>query len=243
MKKLVYSMTVVFLILVMSSIAFAQSRGTVISSLPYSISREGVYYLSRNLEEKEKNEGGITVEIDNVTIDLSGYALIGLGTATVASSTSYGIYMNGRSNVEIKNGTIRNFGLHGIYEANNVGHSHRAINVRAINNGGLGIYLAGNNHLVKDSTIANNGSHGLNIGTGSLVISNTSFNNGGSGFYITTGCSIRDNTASLNQQYGIYLGGNNLVDGNTAFLNNLSGGGFSNFSPCPSCTFGSNQAP
>ena len=176
--------------------------------------------------------------MDNVTIDFSGYGLIGVG-----SDTSHGIYMNGRDNVEIKNGIVRNFGVHGIYEANNVGNSHRIINVRVLNNAGKGIFLSGNNHLVKDCSISNNGSNGIDIGTGSLVIGNTSFNNGGSGIYITTGCSVKDNTSSLNQQYGIFLGGNNLVYGNTAFLNNLSGGGYSNFSSCPNCTFGSNQAP
>jgi hypothetical protein len=238
MKKGICFLTGLFLILGISGMALGQLRGTVISKLPYTISKEGFYYLSKNLEENSKDLGGITIEVDNVTIDFSGYGLIGVG-----SDTSHGIYMNGRDNVEIKNGIVRNFGVHGIYEANNVGNSHRIINVRVLNNAGKGIFLSGNNHLVKDCSISNNGSNGIDIGTGSLVIGNTSFNNGGSGIYITTGCSVKDNTSSLNQQYGIFLGGNNLVDGNTAFLNNLSGGGYSNFSSCPNCTFGSNQAP
>ena len=238
MKRCICYLMVLFLILGVSSIAFGQLRGTSISKLPYIIEKEGFYYLSKNLQENAKDLGGITIGVDNVTIDFSGYSLIGVG-----SDTSHGIYMNGRSNVEIKNGIVRNFGVHGIYEANNVGDSHRVINVRVSNNASKGIYLLGNNHLVKDCTISNNGSHGIDIGTGSLVVGNTSFNNGGSGIYITTGCSVKDNTSSLNQQYGIYLGGNNLVDGNTAVINNRSGGGFSNISPCLSCTFGDNQAP
>ncbi len=240
MKGNVCFATILFLMLGVSSIALA--GGTVISKLPYTISKSGAYYLSKNLEENKNDVGGITIEADNVTIDLSGFSLIGLGTGTTLEPT-YGIYMNGRSNAEIKNGIIRNFKSHGIYESNNVGNSHRIINVRVINNGEKGINLLGNNHIVKDCTVSSNGNHGLDIGTGSLVISNTSFNNGGSGFYITTGCSVKDNTSSLNQQYGIFLGENNLVDGNTAFLNNLSGGGFSNMSSCPTCTFGNNQAP
>jgi len=238
MKRTIYYLTALFLILGVTGIAFGQMRGTSISKIPYTIEKEGVYYLSRNLEEKSTGEGGITVEADNVTIDLSGFSLIGLG-----SGTSVGIYMSGRSNVEIKNGIIQNFALHGIYEANNVGNSHRVINLRAVNNGGRGIYLFGNNHLIKDCTVSNNGSNGLDIGTGSLVVGTTANNNGGSGIAITTGCTVKDNASSLNQQYGIYLGGNNLVDGNTAYLNNLSGGGYSNISPCASCTFGKNHAP
>ena len=241
MKRSISYLMALFLILGVSGIAFGQTRGTSISRLPYTIEKEGVYYLSKNLEhtKNDKELEGIMVEADNVTIDLSGFSLTGYGSL----DAYYGIYMNGRYNVEIKNGILKNWSSHGIYEANNVGISHRVINVRVVNNGGKGIFLLGNNHTVKDSTVLNNGSHGVDVGTGSLVVGNATFNNGGSGLFITTGCTVKDNTASLNQQDGISLGGNNLVDGNTAFQNNQSGGGYSNISPCPTCTFGKNHAP
>jgi parallel beta-helix repeat protein len=243
MKRSIYCLLVLFLILGVNGIAFGQTRGTSISKLPYTIEKEGVYYLSKNLEhtKNDKDFGGITVEADNVTIDLSGFSLTGYDDGSL--NEYYGIYMNGRYNIEIKNGTLKNWSSHGIYEANNVGYSHRLTNIRAVNNGGKGIYLLGNSHIVKECTLSNNGSHGLEVSTGSLVIGNVAFNNGGSGLFITTGCTVKDNTVSLNQQYGIALGGNNLVDGNTAFLNNLSGGPYSNIGLCPSCTFGKNHAP
>jgi hypothetical protein len=49
--------------------------------------------------------------------------------------------MSGRSNVEIRNGTIRNFGSTGIYEESNSGNSHRVINVRVMNNKGCGGFI------------------------------------------------------------------------------------------------------
>ena len=52
---------------------------------------------------------------DNVTIDFGGFAITGPG---MASGTGHGIFIVGRKNVEIKNGTIRNFGYQGILENN-----------------------------------------------------------------------------------------------------------------------------
>jgi hypothetical protein len=58
---------------------------TPISSLPYTISAAGSYYLTGNLTA---DANGILVDANNVTIDLAGFSLIGPG-----SGTSYGVYM------------------------------------------------------------------------------------------------------------------------------------------------------
>ena len=76
--------------------------GTKITSLPYTISTPGSYYLGGNLTYAGDSDG-ITVNADNVTLDLMGFTLAYTGTGT----TYYGIYMQGRKNVEIRNGTVR----------------------------------------------------------------------------------------------------------------------------------------
>lgn len=124
------------------------------SDIPLTISTSGSYYFTGDLTATDT---GITVEANDVTIDLMGYQLIGPG-----SGTSHGVYMDGRRNVEVCNGTVRRFGRSGIYEADGIyGKNHRVVNVRTLSNGWLGIQLAGEGNLVQDCTSAGNGSTGI----------------------------------------------------------------------------------
>ena len=163
--------------------------GTKITSVPYTIFTPGFYYLDRNLVYSG-NGNAITIEADNVTLDLMGYSLNYTGPANEPN----GIYMLGRKNVEIRNGSISGFWT-GIYEASAVdGANHRVINIRADYNavfGGIGILLTGKNHLVRDCSASNNSYYGIQIEGGTI-----------------TGC-----VASDNGEYGISLGGSgSLLD-------------------------------
>ncbi len=186
------------------------------ADIPLTINNSGSYYLTENV-----NSAGtaITVDDNNVTIDLMGFSLIGPG-----SGTNYGIYMNARKNVEIHNGTVRSFGSHGIYEASTSdGKEHRAINVRAISNGASGINLMGFGHLVKDCTVAENASHGIYTGDGSTATGNTAYNNVGHGISAGYGCTVAGNTARENQGAGIDAGHGCTVTGNTTYYNQMEG--------------------
>ena len=207
-----------------------------ISSVPYTISTSGSYYLTGDLTS---TGNGITVNADNVTIDLMGYSLIGPGPGT-----NYGIYMYRRSNVEIRNGTVRDFGSDGIYEGASSGaKGHRIIAVRAVSNGRYGIYLASNGNLVKDCTVTENGSSGMRIAGGlSTVTGNTALANGGHGISTNLGCTVTGNTASYNQYDGINPYGC-LADQNTAYINNRSGGSYVNMRIHSNSTYGVNHAP
>ena len=216
--------------------------GTEITSLPYKISSPGFYYITRDLTS---TGAGIVVEADNVTIDLMGFSLIGLPGTGKGSSTGNGIFMSGRANVEVRNGTVRDFGLSGIYEDTVVkGMNHRIISVRSNGNGGAGIYIEGQNHLIKDCTASNNGDVGICAEYGSrvtgntayknqhdgvkvchycTVTGNTAYENGGDGISTSYGCTVRGNTASQNQEDGIYVVGNSTVTGNTVYSNTNDG--------------------
>jgi hypothetical protein len=125
----------------------------------YVIMQGASYYLTGDVNVADVNKHGIHVGADNVTIDLMGYALTGPGEP---NSTAYGIYMNGRRNVEIRNGTIRQFGTYGVYEASTWGTNHRVINVRSVFNGDGGIVLNGLGHRVAGCTAKGNGGSSAN---------------------------------------------------------------------------------
>ncbi len=165
------------------------------------------------------NSDGLTIRADNVTVDLAGHALIG----SAGSTTGQGISVNGRTNVEIKNGTIRNFGGNGISESFPSGLAHRIIDVRTVSNKAIGISLQGSAHLVKGCTAHGNATVGIGLfGSGNRVIGNSAF---------------------LNGAEGIIAGSNSLIDKNSAYNNDQLAAGLSNIKSCPNCTFGLNHAP
>lgn len=244
MKRAVFSfaLTMMSIIFIWNTVAAeyyvipvgSVSVGTKISSLPCTISTPGFYYLTRNLT----SEGtGITVSVDNVTIDLMGFVLTGPGSGTYS-----GITMNDRSNVEIRNGTVTNF-YRGVAEVN-AGKNHRVTNIRVSGNKSAGIFLTGYGNLVKDCTASENEGEGIVVNYGSTLVNNTAYGNGDDGISVWQGCTVIGNTTHSNWAYGINIrSGANLVDRNTAYNNNQSGEGYTNISSCSTCTFGLNHAP
>ena len=230
-------------------IAGSRGVGTKITSLPATIASSGFYFIDKNLSCVAGSHG-ITITADNVTLDLMGFSLNGPG----GSGSGFGIYINGKTNVEIRNGTVNNFQGYGISEISTFGTGHRIINVRVKDNGLPGITLAGKNHLVEKCTVASNAA-GISVGPGSTVVHNTCYNNTNRGVYADAGCTVTGNTCydngtdginagngttvtgntcRSNGGIGIYLVGNNCVDQNTSTDN------ATNMSSCASCQFGNN---
>ena len=183
------------------------------ADLPLTINQSGSYYLT---EDATAIGTAITVDVDNVTIDLMGYSLIGPG-----GGSTRGILITEQKNVEIRNGTIRQFG-YGIYENNALGAQHRVVDVRAVSNVITGINLIGFGHLVKDCTASENDAHGISVWAGCTVTGNTARDNGGIGIFVTTGCTVTGNTAYNNEKTGIAAGTACTVTGNTLYLHNQS---------------------
>ena len=74
---------------------------TPISSLPFTISEPGSYYLTRNLEFTAASGHAITIAASNVTLDLNGFTL-----SSTAGVTGNGINVAGGRNVAVRNGAI-----------------------------------------------------------------------------------------------------------------------------------------
>ena len=147
-----------------------------------------------------------------------GYTLIG-----PESGTNFGIYMNNRRNVEIRNGTVRGFGSHGILEQSNDGRGHRIINIRAISNLGYGIAIYGNGNLVKNCTAMKNNGAGIFVNSGSLVTGNIACENNSHGIHTGWNCTVKGNTSSKNQTSGMVLSSHSTVIANTVTENQDQG--------------------
>ncbi len=223
--------------------AASGSAANPIASCGTVITVAGAYSLTMDIDA---SAGGtcIDVQADDVTIDLMGFSINGPGTFTAGS---YGIRLNGHSNVEIRNGTIRGIGYRAIYETSPTGHHDRIINMRVLGSGQYGIFLNGNGHLIKGCTIdgsgtlngiiiygdngsvtgctvTNNGGTGIEVGNGFRVTGNVSSGNSGVGIYTGLEASVVGNTVKDSQGgAGISVGDKTLVDGNTVTGNFFNG--------------------
>ena len=190
--------------------------GTKITSLPLNITASGFYFLSRNLVT---SGDGITVSVDDVTIDLMGFSMQRSG-----STGGTGISMTNRKNVEIRNGTLRNFAS-GIYESSIDARGHRLSNIRTkfCNSG---IWLCGETHQI-DGCNTSNGITGIYVYNGSISNCVASYN-GNTGIYLEYAGNLLGNMANNNSTYGFRIGdGPRVVDRNSATDNgtNYFGGG------------------
>jgi hypothetical protein len=208
--------------------------GTPISSIPYTIAESGYYYLTSSVQNSSSMFHGITIWADNVTVDLKGFSMIGDETAGL-----HGVAIEGtHRNITICDGTIRDFD-HGIYENDSLGTGHRFIGIKVLSNKNDGIRLFGNNHLVRDCTVSNNGTsasgtiYGILVQDDSSVTNNRIYNNGASVFGSVeaikagNGCEVISNIVNNNgigasSTKGIYTNPFCTITDNTVIRN---GGG------------------
>jgi hypothetical protein len=246
-KKLWLLLACVWIILLSGNLAWAEfyvisapsGVGTRISSLPYTITKPGFYYLANDLTS---TGNGITINKDNVTIDLMGFSLVGSGTGSL-----HGININGHSNVEIRNGTVRSFPGDGIRSVLGGSSKTRIINMRLQGNGSRGIHLLNGCQLIQNCNISGNGSCGISLfaNVGCMITGNVVCNNGSDGIYATGhGHSLIGNVVANNGGYAfrvsyLYADAPYLIDRNTVY-NNTSG--TLNGVP-PAAEFGINAGP
>jgi hypothetical protein len=177
--------------------------GTKITSLPYTINAPGAYYLGGNLSCSASVGNGITINSDDVTLDLMGFTL----TYTGSGTDNPGISMNTRTNVEVRNGTLRGWPGGGIREFGH-GFLHRIMHIRTDGNF-VSINLEGTGHLVQGCCCKDTSSeiYGEN---GGMIIGCTV--NGGQ--ISTNSGLIIGNMANDSPIYGGINATNSLIMGN-----------------------------
>jgi hypothetical protein len=193
MKRKIWLLALVGAVLLSAGTAWAQDEfyviaagptavGTKITSLPYTISTPGFYYLTGNLSYSGIFPG-ITVNSDDVTLDLMGFSLSGPGSGPGPNA----ICMPGRKNVEIRNGTVSGW-AGGIYDNTLAALRYRVINMR-VENATDGIHLYGGGHLIKGCTVGDCGCAIFLGGAGSIIGNTVIAISGQIGIYIISDMS------------------------------------------------------
>ena len=189
-------------------IAGGGGEGTRITKVPYEIKQSGFYYLGGNMTINADIDG-ISVTANDVTIDLMGFSLAGVGS-------NCGINLNGQSNVEVRNGTVRNFSVAIADKGDGTGANCRISNIRAYNNY-RGIYLSGKNALVQACNCSNNDDVGIRVDSGT-VKGNVACDNKNLGIGQYGAGSVIGNIANNNTYYNFSFAhaAKILVDQNSA---------------------------
>ena len=182
------------------------------SDLPLTIATPGSYYLAENITT---GGGGITIDANNVTIDLMGFALSGgIGDGISVSA--------GRKNIAIKNGTVSGWSSRGM-DAGNAINSQFA-NLRASDNGTDGLSV-GFGSTVTNCTASDNGGSGIFATGGSTVTNCTVRSNTGDGIQVSWSCRVVGNTCIGSGFPSILAGAGIHVTGreNRIEANNITG--------------------
>ena len=137
----------------------------------------------------------IVVERNNIAVDGAGYTVTGSGSGN-------GITLTGRSNVTVRNVTIKNF-VNGTWLSSSSNNTLSGNNFTANNVAGISLAYSSNNNVVSGNNAANNG-----IGIGLQSSSNN---------------TLSGNNFAANNGYGIYLDSstNDTIYHNN-FINNTS---------------------
>ncbi len=162
---------------------------TEITTVPMSITAQGLYCLKGNLLTGISTGTAISIETNNVTIDMNGWRIGGLAGGD--ASTAIGISSLGRKNVTVRNGSIRGFAAAiQVSDASSSRHRYEDLVIDGAKS--AGIIIAGTNHTIRNNQIWNtgdssvlNGAAGI-LGSGGLLISSNIIGNTISGVLETS---------------------------------------------------------
>ena len=181
----------------------------------FVISQPGSYCLGSNTVG-ESGKNGIRIDADNVTLDLAGFAMLGVG------GSLSGILINNHLHIAIRNGSISGWGSAGL--EGTAGGLARIEDLRADVNVGNGIVINSGSQ-VNNCIAFQNGGVGIAVSNNVLVTGCVSSFNGGHGFGLGTACTIKSCLSFSNTGSGISTGGVNYLTVIDCNANSNTGGG------------------
>ena len=136
------------------------NQATVMAAggFPYNINQPGSYKLSGNLTVPDANTIAIQVNVQDVSIDLNGFSIIGpCGTSVSCGLHTGGIgVFSSADNTSVVNGEIKGMGSAGVELAGN----GRVERIRAVSNGRFGI-VVGHSGIISSCITLLNGFDGI----------------------------------------------------------------------------------
>ena len=205
----------------------------------FKITQPGSYYLTGNITGVT-GKHGIEIAASGVTIDLNGFSLLGLSSASAFDGIA--VSTPNLSAITIRNGSIRNWGDDGVdlrsvfiagtaiidvRAADNVdvgiaASDNAVINGCSATNNGTGIFVSANSTIVGCAALQNT-TTGIRTSSGATISSSTSVNNGGDGFSIANGSTITGCSAFFNSGNGIVASFGSSITACSTYDNDLNG--------------------
>ena len=137
-----------------------------IPMVPFVISGPGSYCLTGDMEKPMQMGTAVTINSDNVLLDLGGYRIDGGDTAKTGQA--FGIYAISRKNIIIRNGTIRGF-MNGITITEGTGTPSQGNvieNIRTEMNWSVGMLVTGRGNIVRRNQVIDIGGSELQLSPG-----------------------------------------------------------------------------
>lgn len=154
-----------------TSAAYAEIQDCIeIASLPAVITQPGIHCMKQDLATSMTSGSAITVNANNVTIEMNDFKLGGLGAGVNTNAT--GIYAYNRQNLTIRNGTIRGFAnnvkLEGA-QVNGTSNGHLIENIRSESARYISLWVMGSNSVVRSNLVLTTGNGGFVTAYGIVV--------------------------------------------------------------------------
>lgn len=166
---------------------------TVIMSTPFIITAPGIYCL------KSSVTGNITINTDDVVLDLNGHVLES-GTPGAGA----GVLAFERQHITIRNGTLRGYNTAIQINGSRTSRSHLVEYLRVIDNSGSGITVQGDGSVVRHNMLLNNG-YAAGPGARFALLAT------GDGVHVTDNEVIDSGRDATGEVVGIRMGGSGVA--------------------------------
>lgn len=214
----------------------------------FKITQPGSYYLAGNITGVS-GRIGIEIAASNVTLDLNGFAMIGVpGSLVAIDGSANGV--GGFFGITIRNGSITNWSSVGVFLGSLVNvptrHLVENLEVNAVTGGPLGgigigvgagsavrncriancnVGVQGSQAILVESTISStNASHGFNLNENSILRNCVALGNGNDGIVVNEGTLVESCTTNINGLVGIRILNRSGVVVNCRADQNFAGG-------------------